>query len=68
MKRRSLTKAQWLEVRGVAGNGWGDGDYLELLATPAEKRKCRRAMIAFEQWIESRFSVEFKNHLFGRYK
>ena len=51
MKRRAPTKEQWLTLRNILSNGWGDGDYAD---NPAEARKCARALCAFEEWLEDR--------------
>ncbi len=61
MRRPTLRQLQ--DVRGVCGNGWGDGDYLEMLQTPSEKRRVRKSLQAFEKWIESIGKFEFNSPL-----
>lgn len=63
--KRPTTK-QLKILRGVLGNGWGDGDYLEYCFTPAEKRKAVRAMIAFDTWLEHLQGAQFAHPLIGK--
>ncbi len=57
---RRPTINQLTLVRSVAGNGWGDGDFIESM-DDSEKRKYIIAMQRFEQWIEHLQGCEFKS-------
>ncbi len=61
MRRPTLRQLE--DVRGVCGNGWGDGDYLEMLQTTAEKKRVIRSLQAFEKWIESIGKYQFNSSL-----
>ena len=57
---KSPTIKQLNDVRSVAGNGWGDGDFVEDRPR-REQDRVRRSLIAFENWIEHLQGAKFKN-------
>jgi hypothetical protein len=62
---RRPTVKQLTIIRGVVGNGWGDGDYLEYCFTPNSRRQCIRAIKAFEEWLEHLQGAQFINPTIG---
>ena len=57
---RRPTIKQLSDVRLVAGNGWGDGDFVEWM-DKKEQDRIRRSMQAFESWIEHLGKFKFNN-------
>lgn len=57
------TRRQWLTIRNIIGNGWGDGDYLEYAFSAADKKHVKQSLLTFEAWLEKRYQIKFKHSL-----
>jgi hypothetical protein len=57
---RRPTIKQLNDIRLVAINGWGDGDFVEH-ESRQEQNRMRRSLLAFENWIEYLQGAQFKN-------